>query len=67
LSKSGYSAHADQPALLNWLKMAQAGGNLRKLFLVHGEVESATTLAEAARRQGVAEVYVPARGQAFEL
>lgn len=64
---NGYSAHADQPALLNWLKMAQDRGNLRKLFLVHGELEGSTILAEAARRQGVAEVYIPERGQAFEL
>ncbi len=64
---SGYSAHADQPGLLHWLKMAQEQGNLRQLFLVHGEMENSTILAEAARQQGVPEVYIPARGQAFDL
>jgi metallo-beta-lactamase family protein len=64
---SGYSAHADQPGLLHWLKMAQEQGSLRQLFLVHGEMENSTILAEAARHQGVPEVYVPARGQVFEL
>jgi hypothetical protein len=41
--------------------------NLKKLFLVHGEIEPANALAEAARQQGVPEVYVPARGQSFDL
>jgi len=63
----GYSAHADHNGLLNWLKAAQEQGNPQKLFLVHGEVESANALAEAARQQGLPEAYVPARGQSFEL
>jgi metallo-beta-lactamase family protein len=63
----GYSAHADRNGLLNWLKAAQERGNPQKLFLVHGEVESAMALAEAAREQGVPEVYVPEREQAFDL
>jgi metallo-beta-lactamase family protein len=63
----GYSAHADQPGLLNWLKLAQEQSKLQQLFLVHGEVDSATILAEAARRQAVPQVTIPARGQAFEL
>lgn len=65
---NGYSAHADHNGLLNWLKMAQERSKtLKKLFLVHGEIEPATALAEAARQQGVPEVYVPARGQSFDL
>jgi metallo-beta-lactamase family protein len=64
---NGYSAHADRTGLLDWLKAAQQQSNLQKLFLVHGEVESAMALAEAAREQGVPEVYVPERGQAFDL
>lgn len=63
----GYSAHADEPGLLNWLKAAQEHSKLQKLFLVHGEVESATILAKAIREQGVSDVTIPARGQAFEL
>jgi metallo-beta-lactamase family protein len=65
---NGYSAHADHNGLLGWLKAAQdRSSNLQKVFLVHGEGESATTLAEAARKQGVPEVYVPERGQVFDL
>lgn len=33
---NGFSAHADQPILLNWLKKADAD----RVFLVHGEEES---------------------------
>lgn len=63
----GYSAHADHNGLLTWLKAAQEQDRLQKLFLVHGELDSATALAEAARRQGVPEVMIPARGQIFEV
>jgi metallo-beta-lactamase family protein len=64
---NGYSAHADHRGLLHWLKAVQAHSSLQKLFLVHGEVEPARGLAQAARDQGVPEVYVPARGEAFSL
>lgn len=63
----GYSAHADHNGLLNWLNAARDRSNLQKLFLVHGEPESATVLAEAARKQGVPDVCIPARGQKFTL
>jgi metallo-beta-lactamase family protein len=64
---NGYSAHADHNGLLDWLKQAQERSHPRQLFLVHGEMEGATALAEVARRQGVPEVTIPARGQAFAL
>jgi metallo-beta-lactamase family protein len=64
---NGYSAHADHNGLLGWLKDAQDRGNVQKVFLVHGEVENAMALAEAAREQGVPEVYVPDHGEAFDL
>ncbi len=63
----GYSTHADHNGLLDWLKAAQTRSDLKKLFLVHGELEGARALANAARMQGVPEVYVPERGQAFKL
>jgi len=64
---NGYSAHADHNGLLAWLKDAQDRGNVHKVFMVHGELESALALADAARQQGVPEVYVPERGEAFDL
>jgi metallo-beta-lactamase family protein len=64
---NGYSAHADHGGLLSWLKTVQDHSSLQKLFLVHGELEPAQGLAQAARDQGVPEVYVPARGETFSL
>jgi metallo-beta-lactamase family protein len=39
----GYSAHADQPHLLDWLSSMK--GSLKKVFVVQGEQASAETLA----------------------
>ncbi len=46
--------------------MRQAG-QVRRVFLVHGEEESAFSLAEALRGDGYGKVEVPERGQVFEL
>jgi hypothetical protein len=40
---------------------------LQRAFLVHGEEASAFALADGLRQQGVENVEVPERGQAFEL
>jgi metallo-beta-lactamase family protein len=63
----GYSAHADRSELLNWAARTQARGQLKRVFVVHGEEESAFALAEGLKEQGVAQVDVPERGQVFEL
>jgi metallo-beta-lactamase family protein len=63
----GYSAHADRAELLSWAAHIQAGSDLKRIFLVHGEEESMTALAEGLRGQGVAQVELPERGQVFEL
>ncbi len=63
----GYSAHADRAELLSWAARIQAQGDLKRIFLVHGEEESMTALAEGLRGQGVAQVEMPERGQVFEL
>lgn len=43
-----YSAHADQPKLLNWLKHI-AKPKPQHIFLVHGEVEESGRLKESAK------------------
>jgi metallo-beta-lactamase family protein len=63
----GYSAHADRAELLSWAARIQAEGDLKRVFLVHGEEESMAALAEGLRGQGVAQVELPERGQVFEL
>ncbi len=40
---NGFSAHADQPILVNWLKKTEA----ERVFLVHGEKESLDGFKEA--------------------
>ena len=63
----GYSAHADRSELLDWAARTQAQGQLKRVFVVHGEEESAFALAEGLKEQGVVQVDVPERGQVFEL
>ncbi|ABO49244.1 beta-lactamase domain protein [Desulforamulus reducens MI-1] len=60
----GYSAHADQPALLNWVK--QFSPELKKVFVVHGEAKAADNLA-ALIRDGGTETYVPGWLEKVEL
>ena len=59
------SGHADQGELLEWIKpMAPA---LRKVFLVHGEVEQSATLAKLLHARYGLDVVCPALGQSFEI
>jgi metallo-beta-lactamase family protein len=63
----GYSAHADRTELLDWAAHTQAQGDLKRVFLVHGEEEGLQALADGLREQGVSQVDIPDRGQVFEL
>ncbi len=63
----GYSAHADQPMLLKWIASAGSGGNLKKVFVVQGEEESSTILAEKAKTDLKIDAVVPSQGESFEL
>ena len=61
----GFSAHADQQALLDW-----AGGFLRppgRSFVVHGEAAAADSLAQQLRTRLNWTVDMPQRGQSFTL
>ncbi len=63
----GYSAHADRDGLLRWASRIQESGDVKQIFLVHGEEENLSALAEALRARGAADVRIPERGQKFEL
>lgn len=64
-SLDGFSAHADQRELLEWVvKLAPAP---RTIFLVHGELRPAETLAALLRERVGAEVHIPELGQEFDL
>jgi metallo-beta-lactamase family protein len=61
----GFSAHADQSALLEWLRHFRAPPE--HLFLVHGEAEIATAFgAEIEQRLGWRSS-IPAHGEAVTL
>ena len=63
----GYSAHADQTMLLKWIASANEGGNLKKVFMVQGEEDSATVLAEKTKTDLKIDAIVPNQGESFEL
>jgi metallo-beta-lactamase family protein len=57
---NGFSAHGDRNELLGWV---EAMGKLpRKAFVIHGEPESAQAMADALSEHGIAETYVPDKG-----
>ena len=60
----GYSAHADQEALLSWVSGA---GAPKRVFLVHGEEASAMALADAIRETHGFETMVPKRDETVVL
>lgn len=63
----GYSAHADRDELLEWTKRIQERGQLKQVFLVHGEEESCFALAVGLEAQGVSQASVPQPGEVFEV
>ncbi len=63
----GYSAHADQPKLLEWVGKGAEGGKLKRVFTVQGEAESATTLADLIKKDFQVDVLVPTPDQVVEL
>jgi metallo-beta-lactamase family protein len=64
---SGYSAHADQPALLHWIKLANTNGSLHKVFVVQGEESAAKTLASLVHDDLDIEAIVPKTGETYDL
>ena len=63
----GLSAHADRSELLDWTLKTQHSGDLKRVMLVHGEVEPAEALAEGLQQQGVPRVDIPKRGEEITL
>jgi metallo-beta-lactamase family protein len=66
-SISGFSAHADESELLDWLgHFARAARRPRLVFLVHGDPEALTALEPRVRELGL-EPYRPAWREEVEL
>jgi len=60
----GLSAHADQAELLQWLGNFKSSPKM--VFITHGEIESATTLAEKTKAMGWNPI-IPQYLESFEL
>lgn len=63
----GYSAHADQNGLYNWVDHIRAGGGLKRVYCVQGEEKAANTLATKFRDFMAIEAEVPKQGDSFEF
>ncbi|MGD2216773.1 MAG: MBL fold metallo-hydrolase [Gemmatimonadales bacterium] len=63
----GYSAHADRAGLLRWASRVQEKGEVKQIFLVHGEQEGLSALAAGLEDDGAADVRIPERGQEYDL
>lgn len=61
----GYSAHADQGQLLDWLSSMRT--SLRKVFMVQGEDEAARVFAKKAINDLAVHAEVPEKGKTYEL
>jgi len=62
---SSYSAHADQPRILEWLSKNQK--TLKKVFLVHGENGSREVLGAKIKEKLNVAVAAPKEGDTFEI
>jgi metallo-beta-lactamase family protein len=58
---NGFSAHADQKELLDWVNGVKSGP--KRIFVTHGEPEAASTLAGLLSADKNREIIVPEYGQ----
>jgi len=61
----GYSAHADQAQLLEWLRPMRQ--SVKKVFVVQGEEDVAPVLAQKIKDELALEAIVPSAGEQFML
>jgi metallo-beta-lactamase family protein len=64
-SISGYSAHADQNRLLDWLRPMRLG--LKKVFLVQGDKEEMIPLAQKIRDELAVDTVIPSMGEEYMI
>ena len=61
-----FSGHGDQDDLISFVKK-QSKDKLKKVFLIHGEMESMEVFKEIIEKEGYSGVEIPEYGQTFEL
>jgi metallo-beta-lactamase family protein len=59
-----YSAHADQPKLIDWVKNIKG---LKQIILTHGEQEAKKTLSDKIKENLKIETKIPESGESIEL
>jgi metallo-beta-lactamase family protein len=64
---NGFSAHADQRDLVDFVGEARARGRVERVALVHGDPAPQRILADLLRQRGVDEVRAPAVGDRMAL
>jgi metallo-beta-lactamase family protein len=60
---NGFSSHADQPVLVNWIKQAAP----KHLILVHGEDETLTAFAKRIREELSIESHIAKLGETIDV
>ena len=63
----GSSGHADQKELLEWARQTHQDGDLRKVALVHCEVDGAEAFKEKLEQRKIGPVIIPDRGESMEM
>ncbi|CAN5774071.1 MBL fold metallo-hydrolase [soil metagenome] len=66
-SLSGFSAHADQSDLLDYVDRVKEGGALEHVILVHGEPPAQRVLEQKLAEHGVKSVAVPKSGDVLAV
>jgi metallo-beta-lactamase family protein len=61
----GYSAHADQPQLLDWLRPRRK--TLKKVFVVQGEEDASAVLRDKIRDELVITASIPQKGITYDI
>jgi len=64
LAIGSYSAHADSPQILDWVGNIR---NLKKVFLVHGEIDQSQILSQKLESKINVNVEIPQLGGSYEL
>lgn len=66
VTANSYSAHADQPELLDFIGMMDKE-RLKSIYLVHGELERQKLLQTAMQQAGYRNVEIPTKGNSVTL
>ena len=66
-SIEGYSAHADQAMLIDWVGKAKEDGQLKKVFITHGEYHSSSVFSQKVKNKLGIDSIVPAMEDGFDL